>query len=309
MLTMLKITKEDLRIIERQLYNKGRDIDVAFYNALFDEEAKDFIPDSLMLYMTKEGGMGNGLDIDSYNPNASVYQTYEALRILDALNFDSKETNEVYIYILKKICNYLFNRCPMDHNLWNPTVRSNEDFAHSEAYAYIENFSSVWGVHPTIAILGYLMVLCPSTISLVKKARKFIPFIESELESNRPWKNYDFISFNAFLGSLKKLGEEKKLQNLIEKKLIEEASKHIGEEDFNFPLYLSNVSLDNPLKKEIDAGLDRIIQSRKSHGLWEHAKDWGTNRYAEADSAALKWLGAETVKNLWLLMRYGRIEA
>ena len=105
---MLKITRSDLSVIERQLYNKGRDIDVAFYNALFDEEGKSYIPDSLMLYMAKDGGMGNGLEIDNYNPNASVYQTYEALRILDELNFDAKETNEVYLYIMKKICNYLF---------------------------------------------------------------------------------------------------------------------------------------------------------------------------------------------------------
>lgn len=305
---MLKITRSDLSVIERQLYNKGRDIDVAFYNALFDEEGKSYIPDSLMLYMAKDGGMGNGLEIDNYNPNASVYQTYEALRILDELNFDAKETNEVYLYIMKKICNYLFNRCPMIHNLWNPLAKTNDAYAHSEEYSYLEQPYSIWGIHPTAAILGYILVLCPENFAFVKKARKQISFIESELLKDRPWTTYDFISFNSLLGSLRKMNEFAELQQVLEKRIIEEACKHIKDESFNFPFLLSNVQTEGELKAKVEEGLDKIIKNRKSHGLWENAKGWGTNRYAEADSAALKWLGAETVKNLSLLKKFGRIE-
>ena len=196
----------------------------------------------------------------------------------------------------------------MINNLWNPLAKTNDAYAHSEEYSYLEQPYSIWGVHPTAAILGYILVLCPENFAFVKKARKQISFIESELLKDRAWTTYDFISFNSLLGSLRKMNEYAELQQVLEKRIIEEACKHIKDESFNFPFLLSNVQTEGELKAKVEEGLDKIIKNRKSHGLWENAKGWGTNRYAEADSAALKWLGAETVKNLSLLKKFGRIE-
>ena len=50
---MNKLTKEDLSTIERLLYNKARDMDVSIFNALEDPSYKDYILDSLTLYLTK----------------------------------------------------------------------------------------------------------------------------------------------------------------------------------------------------------------------------------------------------------------
>ena len=71
---------------------------------------------------------------------------------------------------------------------------------------------------------------------------------------------------------------------------------------------LSNCALDEHWQEVLDSELDLIIDSRASHGLWEHKGDWGTNKYAEYDSATLKWIGAESVNNISLLLKYNRIE-
>ena len=54
--------------------------------------------------------------------------------------------------------------------------------------------------------------------------------------------------------------------------------------------------------------IDEIIDLRASHGLWEHKGDWGTNKYAEYDSAMLKWIGCESVNNIAILLKWNRIE-
>ncbi|MDE6656450.1 MAG: hypothetical protein K2J85_05620 [Anaeroplasmataceae bacterium] len=305
---MLKLTKSDMATIERLLYNKARDIDVSIYNAIDDPSTKDFVLDSLMLYMTRDGGIGNALDIDNYNPNASVYQTYEALRILSALGFDKTYSNELYGQLINKIGNYLFNRCPIEDGLWNPLSESNDLFAHSEEYSYMKNPFSIWGIHPTAAILGYILELMPESKAYYKKAIKQIGYIFSYLEEDKSWTNYTFTSYSALLSSLKKTNLFKEDCIKIENRLKEEAMKHMDDETFNFPLYLMNVSVDEQLEERINVYLDRIILSRENHGLWEHKKGWGSNRYPEADSASLKWIGAETVWNLYLLKHYGRIE-
>ena len=54
--------------------------------------------------------------------------------------------------------------------------------------------------------------------------------------------------------------------------------------------------------------LDYIIDSIAPHGLWEYNGTWGYNRYAEEDSAKIKWIGAVSVNHYFLLKKYGRLE-
>lgn len=305
---MVKISKNELASIEHVLYNKSRDIDVAIYNALQDPMYKDFVLDSLMLYITKDGGIGNALHIDNYNPNASVYQTYEALRILSALEFDKTCENELYAQLLNKIGNYLFNRCSIEDGLWNPLAETNDQYAHSEEFSYMKNPFSIWGVHPTAAILGYILELMPESKAYYKKALKQINFIFAYLNEEHSWNAYNLTSFSSLLSSLKRTGLFPEECHKIEETLKKEALNHINDSNFNFPLFLRDVEVDDILMDKINSQLDELIARRANHGLWEHEGTWGNKKYPEEDSASLKWLGAETVWNLYLLKHYGRIE-
>ena len=120
--------------------------------------------------------------------------------------------------------------------------------------------------------------------------------------------NSYFISFNSLLGSLKKSGQFLEEAKKIEEKLVAQAKQHLHT-DFEFAKLLSHCKIeDKELQEAIEKNLDDIIASRQSHGLWEHKTDWGTTKYPEADSASLKWIGAETVNIVALLLHYGRIE-
>ena len=160
------LTNNDLLSVERQIYNRARDIDVAIFNALMDEESKDFVLDCLTLYVNKDGGFGNALEIDNYNTNSSVYQTYEALRIMDVCGFDSNSDNPMLEEIVNRIGNYLFNRNTLVNALWNPNVKTNDDFAHNLKYSYSNDF----GCHPTAAVLGYLINLVKPSKVYYKKS-------------------------------------------------------------------------------------------------------------------------------------------
>ena len=117
----------------------------------------------------------------------------------------------------------------------------------------------------------------------------------------------ELISFNSLLGSLKKANLLVEEQKLIEDKLIQMADYHKNNENYKAIKMLSNCSLDDHWQEVLDSELDEIIDERASHGLWEHKGDWGTNKYAEYDSATLKWIGAESVNNVALLLKYNRI--
>lgn len=300
---MKYLNNNDFSIIERQMFNKARDIDVAIFNGLVDEDSKDFVLDCLTLYVNKDGGFGNALEIDNYNTNSSVYQTYEALRIMDMVGFDSKSENPMLEEIVNRIGNYLFNRNSLVNGLWNPNVKTNDDFAHNLIYSYTEKFDA----HPTAAILGYLVNLVKPSKVYYKKSLAAISDVIKYMNNQEVLGLNELISFNSLLGSLKKANLLQNEQKLIENKLLAMADYHKDNENYSVIKMLSNCSLDEHWQEVLDGELDLLVDSRVSHGLWEHKGDWGTNKYAEYDSATLKWIGAESVNNFAILLKYNRV--
>ncbi len=301
------LTKDDLNSIERQLYNKGRDLDVAIFNTIMDPDCKEFVLDCLTMYVNSDGGFGNGLHIDNYDTHSSVYQTYEAFRILDEVGFDKSSENPLYHELVNKACNYLFNKCLIKDGAWNPNVATNEKFAHSEVFNYHEDFMADFGYHPTAAILGYVLNFLDSSKAYYKKAMRQLSFSVSYLTEKNNLNKNDYITFNSLLGSLKKANIAENECKIIEEKLLQEGKQSALEHQLD-PLFLSNCTLDDTLTSLINERLDELIDRRASHGLWEHLEGWGSDRFPEADTAGLKWIGAETVNVLMILKRFGRLE-
>ena len=308
---MKYLTKEMQADMARQMTFKARDIDMTIYNALDGSMERDFVLDSLMLYRTKDGGFAGGLYIDNYNTNTSVYQIYEAFRLIDMVGFDNTCDNELYTDIINKACNYLYNRAEMIDNKWNPNVKSNDDFAHSHEFSFTNENKLLFGYHPTAAILGYTLKFNKPTKAYYKKALAYANKMINEFLNMDKITKYEFISFNSFYNSVKDLNIFDKLDlfkdHLI--KLAEEAvSSDFTDDDSIKPLDCALYISSNKLDELKDLQLDYIIDSIAPFGLWDHKKSWGYDKYAEEDSAMIKWVGAETVNNYFILKKYGRIE-
>ena len=306
---MKLLTKEMQDVIARQIYNKARDIDVALYNGLTEEEYKEYILDCLFLYVNQDGGFGNGLEIDNYNPNSSVYQTYEAFRLMAMAGIDSTCENPLLAEICQKAGNYLFNRCKIINGMWNPVEKTNNDFAHSMEYHYTDNALDTWKFHPTAAILGYILQFVAPNKVYYKKAMKQIGYVFDYYKNLDVASNYDLISLNALVGSLKKMNLYKEEVAMLETKLISLVTDKVNNgEDFDIAEVLTSVVVPSTLEEALDKCLDAKIDAIKSHGLWEYTKDWGTDKYAEYDSAKIKWVGAVSVNQYFLLKHYNRLE-
>ena len=309
---MRLLTKAEQNDMGRQVSIKSRDIDICLYNALDGSLPKDMLLDCLMLYQNKDGGFGHGLYIDNYNVNSSPYQIYEAFRLMDLLDFDSSCENELYDEIVNRACNYLYNRIPPINGLWDPNVKTNNDYAHSEEFEFCEENTKLFGMHPTIALLGYTLVFCKPTKAYYKKALKYLEPLLKKFYEKEELTKYEIISFNSLLHSLKKANLLVDDQNKIEEKLTAYVKKVISNEFDNVKamrplevaLYLDDSQFDDLKNQE----LDYLIGSIAKHGMWDHLGGWGYDKYAEEDSAKLKWIGAGTVNNYFLLKKYGRLE-
>ncbi|MBQ4357571.1 MAG: hypothetical protein II788_06220 [Acholeplasmatales bacterium] len=309
---MKLLTKQKQDDMARQVSLKSRDIDICIFSALEGSLPKDMLLDCLMLYVNNDGGFGHGLYIDNYNVNSSVYQVYEAFRLLDMLDFDSSCQNELYDQIINKACNYLYNRVPPVKGIWNPNTKSNNDYAHSKEFEYNEENKKLFGLHPTAALLGYTLLFVKPTKAYYKKALATLPLILKEFYAKEEFTKYELISFNSLLNSLRKCNLLLEDQEKIEEKLTEYVKKNISSDFSNksanrpleVALYLEDSAFDEAKNQE----LDYLIDSIAPHGMWDYNESWGYDKYAEEDSAKLKWIGAGTVNNYFLLKKYGRLE-
>lgn len=306
---LTKAMQQDMAI---QMCNKARDIDICLFNALDGSMPKDLLLDCLTLYETEDGGFGHGLYIDNYNTNASVYQVYEALRLLDMLDFDSNCKLELYEPIINKCFNYIYNRAEFKNGKWNPNVKSNDNFAHAKIFSYDDSNLNLFGYHPTAAIIGYTLTLCKPTKAYYKKALRLLDDCINYLYNAKALTKYEAISFASLLNSLKKANLKKEEWNKIEKILIDNAKTNISldfsNNDSLHPLEAALYLDDEELNEKKELELDYLISSIKSFGLWDYTGDWGYDKYPEADSASLKWIGAITVNNYFYLKKCGRIE-
>jgi hypothetical protein len=309
---MKLLTKQKQDDMARQVSLKSRDIDICIFSALEGSLPKEMLLDCLMLYVNNDGGFGHGLYIDNYNVNSSVYQVYEAFRLLDMLDFDSSCQNELYDEIINKACNYLYNRVPPVKGIWNPNTKSNNDYAHSKEFEYNEENKKLFGLHPTAALLGYTLLFVKPTKAYYKKALATLPLILKEFYAKEEFTKYELISFNSLLNSLRKCNLLLEDQKKIEEKLTEYVKKNISSDFSNqsanrpleVALYLEDSAFDEAKNQE----LDYLIDSIAPHGMWDYNESWGYDKYAEEDSAKLKWIGAGTVNNYFLLKKYGRLE-
>ena len=298
---MKLLTKQKQDDMARQVSLKSRDIDICIFSALEGSLPKDMLLDCLMLYVNNDGGFGHGLYIDNYNVNSSVYQVYEAFRLLDMLDFDSSCQNELYDQIINKACNYLYNRVPPVKGIWNPNTKSNNDYAHSKEFEYNEENKKLFGLHPTAALLGYTLLFVKPTKAYYKKALATLPLILKEFYAKEEFTKYELISFNSLLNSLRKCNLLLEDQKKIEEKLTEYVKKNISSDFSNksanrpleVALYLEDSAFDEAKNQE----LDYLIDSIAPHGMWDYNESWGYDKYAEEDSAKLKWIGAGTVNN------------
>lgn len=309
---MKLLTKKQQDDMSRQVGLKSRDIDICMFNALDGSLPKEMLLDALMLYVNTDGGFGHGLHIDNYNVNSSVYQVYEAFRLLDMLDFDSNCSEELFEMIVNKACNYLYNRVAPESAVWNPNTKTNNDFAHSKEFECNEENKKLFGLHPTAAILGYTLLFVKPTKAYYKKALKQLEIVLKTFYQKEELTKYEIISFNSLLNSLKKANLLEEDQKKIEEKLTNYV-KNVISLDFEnknamrpleVALYLNDPVFDSYKEKHLDYLIDTIAP----HGMWDYNGSWGYDKYAEEDSAKLKWIGCGTVNNYFLLKKYGRLE-
>ena len=84
------------------IYKNARPIDIARWKYLFENGSKEEVITVLMTYQNEDGGFGNALEPDYWNPNSSPVQTWVAMEIIKEINRVLREDGECYLTLGSK---------------------------------------------------------------------------------------------------------------------------------------------------------------------------------------------------------------
>lgn len=151
--------------VRQWIYRNARQIDLAIWQYTFENGSKEAVLSALAFYQNDDGGFGNTLDPDSWNPNSSPCATLTAINILKDIDF-----SDLQHPIIQGIFKFLESGTHFSENKWLFSIPSNDNYARGPwwTYSYEINETESTGVSAEIA--SFILRLADRDSELYKKA-------------------------------------------------------------------------------------------------------------------------------------------
>lgn len=313
---MKQLTTKGFDEISLWVYRNGREIELALWQYAFENGSKEAVLSALSIYQNQDGGFGNALEPDSWNPNSSPYTTLYAINLLDEIDFC-----DVHHPIFKGIFKFLESGTHLDENGWLFNIPSNDDFPHAPWWTYSPEANKFESGGVTMGICGFILKYAHKDLPLYKKAFSLTEKTFAELNKVD---DYGEMGVGGLL-SIKEMIVKLNLENKFNmdfisspiKKLVNEAI----ERDVNKWAYHckrpsdfitspeSEFYADNEdiMQKE----LDWILDSRLKSSVWGIDWSWFDNneKYPKEFAISENWWKANNARGtVKLLQSFARLE-
>lgn len=130
----------------------ARPLELAIYKYFFENESNQAVVDELLKFQNYDGGFGNAIEPDFFNPNSSPIATNDAIITLYRVNALKKDSD-----IVKGIVRYLESHDSFDEDKkrWLFTIDSNKDYPH--AIWWEKKGDGISGFNPSISLAAYMI--------------------------------------------------------------------------------------------------------------------------------------------------------
>lgn len=294
------------------IYCNARPIDLARWQYHFENGSKENVLRALPFYQNEDGGFGNGLEADCWNPTSSPIQTWCAAEILREIGYCDSKNN-----IIKGILKYLasgkdFNS---EKNQWMNTIESNNNYPHAIWWEHSDS-GDEYLYNPTASLAGFIIKFADKNSDLYKLgckiAKEAIEFlINNEISDSHVVACYtnlldycretktDIFDIEVFEENLKQ-----KVSNCISKDINDWNTSYVCKPSHLFNSPNSVFYSDN--KDIADYECEYIEKNQLNDGSYAVTWQW-FNDYKEFEVAANWWKSFIIVNNMIYLRNFGRL--
>jgi hypothetical protein len=311
---MKKLSKNAFDEIRLWIYRNSRQLDLAIWQYEFENGSKDAVVSALSHYQNADGGFGNALEPDCWNPDSTPYTTLNAISKLYNINFT--DTNHP---IMQGIIRFIESGTYFNGDGWLFSIPSNNDYPHAPWWAYDPKAYEHKGV--TLGIVCFVLQFADRGSELYKKAFTLSNKLLLKLKEPDNPDDMSLFGYWMLLDTIRQLGlgDQFNMQfySAAVKKLVDEAIVRDVSQWVNYSVRPSQFipSPDSPFfggnEDIVEKELDYLIDTRPDNGVWGITWHWWDNyaKYPKEFAISENWWKADkAISTLKFLRNFGRLE-
>jgi len=290
----------NIKAAEKFICETARPFERAVYDVLYNHASAECALKELKKFQNEDGGFGNALEADNWNPLSNPIATNDAVIWLYRMGAIESAKD-----IVSGIINYLESHDSFDENekKWLFAVESNKDYPH--AVWWEKNGSGIEGYNPTVSLAAFMVCYGKREALYEEILHSAFSYAKTAEELNGDGIKcyllaYALLKKNGIadiidLDELKVIISEK-----IEKTICPDTQKY-GVEYVTAPsdifsgVYAEFISEE--IKPLIKAELDVLGRLQKEDGGFDISWQWYTP-YAEFETARVWWRPRVTLEKL-----------
>jgi hypothetical protein len=298
------------------IYKNSRQIDLTLWQYVFENGSKEAVLSALAFYQNEDGGFGNALEADNWNPNSSPYTTLYAINILKYIDFE-----DINHQIMKGIFKFLESGKYFSKNGWLFSIPSNNDYAHAPWWTYNSEANEVESIGVTAELASFIIRFYDSNSDLYKKAILVSKYIINKLKTQS---NFGDMGIGGYIVLLETIRHEslqdefeyefllytvkKLVYNTIERDISKWAYYGVRPSNYitapNSIFYKDNEDI---VQKE----LDYLIETRVKNNVWDITWSWFENNEKYEKEFAISenwWKSYKAIEKIIFLRNFRRID-
>ena len=290
----------NIEAAEKFICETARPFERAVYDVLYNHASAEYALKELKKFQNEDGGFGNALEADNWNPKSNPIATNDAVIWLYRMN-----SIDLAADIVGGIVKYLESHDSFDENekKWLFAIESNKDYPH--AVWWEKNGSGIEGYNPTVSLAAFMVCygkrealyeeILRDAVSHLKTAEKMggddlkCYLLAYEILKNK--RIADFVDLDELRGLI---------SERIEKTICPDTEKY-GVEYVTAPSDIFNgvysEFISEGVKPLIKAELDVLEKMQKEDGGFDISWQWYTP-YAEFETARVWWRPRVTLEKL-----------
>lgn len=313
---MKKISKEAFDQIRIWIYRNSRQIELVLWQYEFENGSKEAVLSALSCYQNEDGGFGNTLEPDCWNPESSPYTTLCAIDKLR--NIDFKDTSHP---IIQGIIRYLESGVHFNGEGWLFSIPSNNHYPRAPWWTYDPKANKYEHKGVTLGLVCFILQFVNKESELYKQAFELAKKLLSKLKEPDDMGDMGLSGYCMLLEMLKKLGLSDQfdtsyllatVKQLVDKIIVRDVSQWV-----NYGVRPSQFisSPDSPFYKGnediVEQELDYFIDTRPANGVWGITWQWWDlyEKYPKEFAISENWWRADgAISRLKFLLNFGRLD-
>lgn len=313
---MKKLSKQAFEEIRTWIYRNARQIELALWQYHFENGSKEAVLSALSLYQNDDGGFGNALEPDSWNPNSSPYTTLHAISKLNDINFTDKNHP-----IIQGIFQFIESGMHSNDNGWFFNIPTNDDYPHAPWWTYDSEANKYENIGVSAGLACFILKFADKNSQIYQRALTIADKLIDKLKTPGKYGEMGVGGYLALKDILPQLGLADKfdmefLSNTV-KQLVNDTIerdplkwKFYGKTPTDFiespdsEFYTDNEDI-------VQRELDYIIDCRTNEDVWGITWSWFDNneKYPKEFAISENWWKADVaIKKIRLLKDFDRIE-